>query len=71
MYNRRQVSIHYLKCLGCGKSFPIPRHPCKQRPKNHIKDIFCPYCGKIEKFIENIDSSKLDYNTRERLERVR
>ena len=50
---RRNFEIHYLTCSECGNKFPIPRKFGAFREKGHIKDIWCPYCKKIQKFEEN------------------
>ena len=39
-------------CPECGKKFPIIRIASKTREKNHIKDLYCPYCKKEQKFLE-------------------
>lgn len=46
------IVISYLICPRCGNSFPIPRNKGRQRKKNHIKDIWCPFCGRVEKMKE-------------------
>lgn len=45
--------ISDLECPVCGRAFPIPRLSGCKRGANHIKDIWCPYCKKTRKFIEN------------------
>lgn len=41
-----------LRCCECGGIFPIMRPLGHMREKNHIKDMWCPYCKKESKFIE-------------------
>ena len=41
-----------LVCPECGRKFPIPRKMSRQREKMHIKDLFCPFCGKVQKMTE-------------------
>ena len=47
----RGVNISILHCMECGEKFPIPRNR-QQREKKHIKDLWCPYCKKTQKFTE-------------------
>ena len=44
--------ISYCVCPGCGKQFPIPRRRGQQRKRKHIKDIWCPFCHRVEKMTE-------------------
>lgn len=39
-------------CPECGHTFPIPRRMDRQRPKRHIKDLYCPFCGRVQKMLE-------------------
>lgn len=45
-------SISNFMCPECGKIIPLPRPNTKARENGHIKDIYCPYCRKIQKFRE-------------------
>ena len=45
-------SISNFKCPECGNYIPLPRNKAKPREKGHIKDLFCPWCKKIQKTIE-------------------
>lgn len=45
--------ISHLICPNCGLVFPIPRKKSSKRGKNHIKDLYCPHCRKVQKFVEN------------------
>lgn len=48
-----KVVISNLMCPVCEHIMPIPRHVGCQRKDGHIKDMFCPYCGKKRKFVEH------------------
>lgn len=51
--NKKKVSVtSTFVCSECGLEFPLPRIHGKQREKDHIKDLFCPMCGKVQKFKE-------------------
>ena len=39
-------------CSECKTKIPLPRSCGNQRKKNHIKDLYCPTCKNIKKFIE-------------------
>ena len=39
-------------CPECKLEFPLPRIHGKQRESGHIKDLFCPTCGKVQKFTQ-------------------
>lgn len=41
-------TISQFVCPGCGKIIPIPRQNKCKRKNNHIKDLYCPWCGKIQ-----------------------
>lgn len=42
-------SISNFECPGCGNLIPLPRRNTKKRENGHIKDLFCPYCNKVQK----------------------
>lgn len=42
-----------LYCLRCGGEFPIRRQSNRKRPKNHIKTMWCPWCGRVTPHREN------------------
>lgn len=46
-----------LVCSVCGTIFTIPRFYGEKRKMYHIKDMECPNCKKIQKFIELGDAS--------------
>lgn len=37
--------------IGCETVIPLPR-VYRQREKGHVKDIWCPICGKVHGFKE-------------------
>ena len=39
-------------CNECGNAFPIPRPKSHRRKKNHVKDLWCPFCKKVVKTTE-------------------
>lgn len=47
-----ETVISQFKCPDCGNIIPIPRRKSRQRPKGHIKDLYCPWCNKVQKTIE-------------------
>lgn len=47
-----RVPISRCHCPQCGGVMPIPRKPGRSRERNHIKDMFCPYCGMVVKMVE-------------------
>jgi len=42
----KNVRISDCVCIICKSNFPIPRIK-HQRERGHIKDLYCPKCGKI------------------------
>ena len=53
MRKRTNMFTSYLRCEECGKQFPIMRSKGYKREKNHIKDLWCPFCKAESKFKEN------------------
>jgi len=49
---RIQYSISILVCEACGTEFPIPRSLNRNRETKHIKNLYCPNCRNVEKFVE-------------------
>ena len=49
---RTDCIISNFVCQDCGKVLMFPRNHGRQRKKNHIKDIYCPYCRDVRKFHE-------------------
>jgi len=49
---KRQMVLSNFICMECGKNFPIMRPVGRQRERHHIKDIWCPFCGRVQKFME-------------------
>lgn len=41
-----------LKCGNCERTMMIPRRIGRQKQKGHIKDMWCPYCNTMSKFVE-------------------
>ena len=52
MRKRNDYLIMYYRCNSCGREFTIPRHKGSLRGKNHIKDLWCPWCKANTKFVE-------------------
>lgn len=52
---RDNYSISIFVCTSCKTEMPIPRWNKHKREKKHIKDLYCPTCKRIEKFIEYRD----------------
>jgi len=52
MKKKRFIDISTCICQECGFKMPIPRCHGQKRGRNHIKDIWCPRCGKETKFLE-------------------
>lgn len=49
---RQKFDISRFVCPECGNIIPLPRKTKKERESGHIKDIFCPWCDKVQKTIE-------------------
>lgn len=49
---RPSFTISQFKCPECGNVIPIPRKKNRVRENGHIKDLFCPWCNKVQKMIE-------------------
>lgn len=48
---KKYYPISNFVCPECETIVPLPRVK-KQREKKHIKDIYCPGCRKVRKFVE-------------------
>jgi predicted RNA-binding Zn-ribbon protein involved in translation (DUF1610 family) len=48
-----KYTISYFTCPECGMEIPLPRPNGRKRKRGHIKDLFCPRCGKIQKTLEH------------------
>lgn len=48
----QSFTISTFICPECGQRFPLPRPSRSQRERGHIKDLWCPKCKEIQKFIE-------------------
>lgn len=55
MRKRNDFYTSELECPVCHRKFPIQRKAAEKRERGHIKDIWCPFCKKKRKFIENGD----------------
>lgn len=49
---RTDCVISNFVCPDCKKVMMLPRNHGRQRKKNHIKDIYCPFCKEVKKFHE-------------------
>ena len=49
---RQTFDISQFLCPDCGHVIPLPRKTRKERKAGHIKDIYCPFCDKVQKTIE-------------------
>ena len=49
---QRYMDLSDFICPQCKRRFPIMRNRGRKRKRGHIKDIWCPYCCKVQKFIE-------------------
>ena len=45
-------TISNFLCPECGNTIPLPRKSFRPRENNHIKDIYCPWCNKVQKTLE-------------------
>lgn len=52
MKGMRQISISDFYCKSCNNKISLPRLKHGQREKLHIKNIYCPFCKKQQKFYE-------------------
>lgn len=68
--HRQKYDISQFVCPGCNKTIPLPRKMKKPRENGHIKDIYCPWCDKVQKMAEyksnqpirNGLGEEIDYN---------
>ena len=49
---KKATVISYLVCSVCGLEMSVPRIKNQLREKWHVKDMYCPCCKKVSKFIE-------------------
>ena len=62
-------TISQFICPDCGNVIPLPRRRQSQREDKHIKDIYCPWCNKVQHTIEykydqpirNLAGDKIEY----------
>lgn len=50
--NKRLFTISTFKCPECGAEMYVPRKIGHERPKGHIKDLYCWKCKKVMKMQE-------------------
>ena len=46
------MNISRFQCPDCENVIPIPRVKTRVRENGHIKDLFCPWCNKVQKTVE-------------------
>lgn len=49
---RQSYNISNFLCPECNHLIPLPRKRKSERETGHIKDIYCPWCDKVQKTIE-------------------
>lgn len=49
---RNYVTMSNFVCTECEMEMRLPRLHGNQRKKRHIKDIYCPKCKEVRKFVE-------------------
>ena len=49
---KRNFTISRFVCPGCSNIIPLPRKSNRNRETGHIKDLYCPYCDKVQKTLE-------------------
>ena len=52
MGRKRKRYISLLVCPGCSKTMYVPRRVNRQRPLGHEKTMRCPYCQRMQDFVE-------------------
>ena len=52
MRKQRFMDLSLFICPSCGKTIPLMRNHGQHRKKNHIKDLYCPFCKEDQKFKE-------------------
>jgi len=48
-----KMVYHEFTCPECGQVITLPRKSSKKRKRGHIKDLYCPTCKEVRKFVEN------------------
>jgi hypothetical protein len=56
---RRTYTISQFLCPECQNVIPLPRKANRSRENGHIKDLYCPYCNKVQKTIEYKDGQAI------------
>lgn len=49
---KRSFTISQFVCPECNNIIPLPRKSNRNRETGHIKDLYCPYCDKVQKTLE-------------------
>ncbi len=52
---KMSFTISRFRCPDCDNEMFVSRRKGKQRENGHIKDIWCPYCDKVQKMVEEKD----------------
>ena len=52
------TKISQFVCPECNHIIPLPRSH-KQRKNGHVKDIYCPWCAKVQHTIEYKDNQPI------------
>ena len=64
-----KYTISQFECPGCNHVIPLPRQNKRCRENGHIKDIYCPWCNKVQHMLEykseqpikTLDGNMIDY----------
>lgn len=64
-----KYTISQFKCPECDHIIPLPRQNKRCRENGHIKDIYCPWCDKVQHMLEyksgqpikTFDGEEIDY----------
>ena len=59
----RKVKIYkrFLRCPSCHKRMQLWSKMSRVRPKNHIKTLYCYFCGKLVDAIEEKEFDTAEY----------
>lgn len=52
MKRNAKYVVDKLICPECGNAMYVPRAHGRRRSDGHIKDLWCPFCKKIQKMTE-------------------
>lgn len=56
---KRTFTISHFLCPECHNVIPLPRKANRSRENGHIKDIYCPYCNKVQHTLEYKDNQAI------------